>query len=71
MVYILLGNGFEEMEAIGPADLLRRAGIDVALVGLEGQTVTGGQGISVVAAHWNRWTWNNWRCWLSQVVWGA
>ena len=49
MVYILLGNGFEEMEAIGPADLLRRAGIDVALVGLEGQTVTGGQGISVVA----------------------
>ena len=36
MVYILLAPGFEEAEALVPADLLRRAGIETALVSLEG-----------------------------------
>ncbi len=49
MVYILLGEGFEECEALVPADLLRRAGATVALVGLEGLEVTGGHGITVKA----------------------
>jgi len=49
MVYILLGDGFEESEALVPADLLRRAGVEVRLVGLDGLTVTGGHGITVVA----------------------
>ena len=49
MVYILLGEGFEECEAIAPADLLRRAGVEVALVGLEGLEVTGSHGITVKA----------------------
>lgn len=49
MVYILLGEGFEESEAIIPADLLRRAGVEVALVGLDGPMVTGGHGITVQA----------------------
>ncbi len=49
MVYILLAPGFEEAEALVPADLLRRAGIDVALAALEGDWVTGGHGITVKA----------------------
>lgn len=49
MVTILLGDGFEEAEALVPADLLRRAGVDVTLVGLDGLQVTGGHGITVCA----------------------
>ena len=49
MVYILLGTGFEEIEALAPADLLRRAGIDVLTVGISDKTVYGGHGIGVVA----------------------
>lgn len=49
MVYILLGTGFEEAEAIVPADLLRRGGVDVALVGLTGTEITGSHGITVRA----------------------
>ena len=49
MVYILLGSGFEEIEAITPIDLLRRADVDVLTVGLAGKTVTGSHGIAVEA----------------------
>lgn len=49
MVYILLGEGFEETEAIAPCDLLRRAGIPVQLVGLNALEVSGGHGICVRA----------------------
>lgn len=49
MVYILLADGFEEAEALVPADLLRRAGAQVALVGVTGQVVTGAHGIAVVS----------------------
>ena len=42
MVYILLAEGFEEAEALIPADLLRRAGLPVSLVGLNAATVAGG-----------------------------
>lgn len=47
MVYILLADGFEEAEAIVPADLLRRAGAEVALTGVTGPVVTGAHGIAV------------------------
>ena len=49
MVYVLLGTGFEETEAIAPVDLLRRAGIPVLTVGVNGKTVCGGHGIGVEA----------------------
>ena len=49
MVAILLGQGFEESEALVPADLLRRAGVEVKLVGVDGMQVTGGHGITVTA----------------------
>ena len=48
MVYILLGTGFEEMEALVTADVLRRGGVPVTLTGIGGLTVTGGHGIAVV-----------------------
>ena len=49
MVYVLLGTGFEELEALAPIDLMRRAGIDVLSVGINGKTVYGGHNIGVQA----------------------
>ena len=49
MVYMLLGTGFEETEAIAPLDLLRRAGVDVMTVGLNGLVIRGSHGICVEA----------------------
>ena len=49
MVYVLLGTGFEETEAIAPIDLMRRAGIQVLTVGLNGKVIYGGHGIGVEA----------------------
>ena len=49
MVYVLLGTGFEEMEAIAPIDLMRRAGISVLTVGVTGKTVYGSHNIGIQA----------------------
>ena len=49
MVYILLGKGFEEAEALVTADVLRRADIPVTLTGIGGSTVTGSHNITVLA----------------------
>ena len=49
MVAILLGTGFEPIEALAPCDILRRGGVEVKLAALEGSIVEGGQGIRVEA----------------------
>lgn len=49
MIYMFLANGFEETEAIGCLDVLRRAELDVKTVGTDGSRVTGSHGITVVA----------------------
>ena len=49
MVYMLLGTGFEETEAIAPLDILRRAGIETLTVGLNGKIVYGAHNIGVEA----------------------
>ncbi len=49
MVYIILGKGFEEIEALAPGDILRRGGVEVQFAGIGGRSVTGGHGIVVEA----------------------
>ena len=50
MVYLFLADGFEEIEALTPVDMLRRAGIKVATVSVNsGAEVCGAHGIKVVA----------------------
>lgn len=50
MVYIILGQGFEEIEAVAPCDILRRVNVPVcfAAVGNE-KAVSGSHGITVAA----------------------
>ena len=48
MVYVCIAEGFEEIEALTPVDVLRRAGCRVRTVGITGKSVTGAHGITVV-----------------------
>ena len=49
MIYVFLADGFEEAEAIVPIDIMKRAGLDVVTVGLDGKRVTGSHKITVEA----------------------
>lgn len=49
MVYIFLAPGFEEAEALVPADLLRRAEIETKTVSITGMPVPGSHGVTVTA----------------------
>ena len=49
MVYIMLGKGFEETEAVAPGDVLRRAQIPMQYVGIGGKIVEGAHGIAIQA----------------------
>lgn len=49
MILLLLADGFEEIEALTPLDVLRRLGADVKTAGISGNFVTGSHGITVKA----------------------
>lgn len=50
MIYMLLANGFEEVEALAPLDMLRRAELDAKTVSIEKEKVVlGAHGIPIVA----------------------
>ncbi len=50
-VYVFLANGFEEVEALIPIDVLRRGGVDVVTVSIMGnsKTVTAAHNVQIVA----------------------
>ncbi|MGT2715774.1 DJ-1 family glyoxalase III [Streptococcus respiraculi] len=48
-VAVILANGFEEIEALTPVDVLRRASMECDMVGLTGLEVEGSHGIKVQA----------------------
>lgn len=48
--YVFLADGFEEVEAIAPIDVMRRAGIDVTTVSVDNDgIVIGAHGVALVA----------------------
>ena len=48
MIVVLLADGFEEIEALTPVDMLRRAGLEVVTVGINSKIAVGSHGITVV-----------------------
>ena len=50
MIYVFLATGFEEIEALTPIDIMRRAGLEVVTVSVTGdKTVVGTHGVPVTA----------------------
>ncbi len=48
-VFVFLADGFEEIEALTPVDVLRRAEVDVVTVGVSGQWIEGSHNICIQA----------------------
>ena len=49
MIYTFLADGFEEIEALCPVDIMRRAGLSVTTVGIGKKEIIGSHGICVLA----------------------
>ena len=49
MVYVFLAQGFEEVEALSPVDVLRRCGVEVKTVGVGEKTVVSSHNVPVIA----------------------
>ncbi len=50
MIYVFLATGFEDIEALAPVDIMRRASIEVRTVSVTGQqTVVSAHGVGIVA----------------------
>ncbi|MBI2095787.1 MAG: DJ-1/PfpI family protein [Candidatus Omnitrophica bacterium] len=48
-VLVLLADGFEEIEAVTPVDILRRAGVEVVVAGVGGLELKGAHGMTIRA----------------------
>jgi len=46
---VILAEGFEDIEAVTPIDILRRAKIDVTVAALKDVKVTGARGVTIIA----------------------
>lgn len=49
MYYVFLANGFEQVEALAPVDIMRRAEIEVYTVGVGAKVITSSHNVPVVA----------------------
>lgn len=47
MVYVLMVNGFEDIEALEPVDIMRRAGLLVKTVGVTSKKVTSSHNVTI------------------------
>lgn len=48
MVYIFLADGFEDIEALSPVDMLRRSNIEVITVGIGSHIIKSSHGVPVI-----------------------
>jgi 4-methyl-5(b-hydroxyethyl)-thiazole monophosphate biosynthesis len=50
MIYVFLATGFEDIEALAPVDIMRRAGLQVETVSITGEEiVTSAHGVGILA----------------------
>ena len=50
MIYVFLATGFEDIEAIAPVDIMRRAGLEVQTVSITGESVvTSAHGVGIAS----------------------